>query len=72
MLCLLYILQQKSFNLLYFINKTEHFSFKSGYAVRVVKLMEELAYSGNFGFKQLYTTSKSYITKVLEYKSNLN
>ena len=41
MLYLPFILQKKAFNQLYITNKMEHFSFKSGRAVQVVKLITE-------------------------------
>ena len=53
----------------------EHFSVKSGHAMRVGKLIKEDwpiysgNYSKNFGIKQFYTTFKSFVTKVLEYKT---
>ena len=61
-------------NQLYINNKTERFSFKSGHTVWVVELMKEdwPIVLQNFGLKQLYTTIKSFITKVLEYKYGLN
>ena len=56
------------FNKLNITNKTECFSFKSGHAMRVVKLIKEDWPIVNFGLKQLYT---SFITKVLEYNAGL-
>ena len=53
----------KVFNQLYITNETERFSFKSGHAMWVVKLIKEECYSKNFGLKQLYKV------KVLEYKT---
>ena len=41
MLYLPFITRSKPFNQLYITNKTEHFSFKSGRAVRVAKLIKE-------------------------------
>ena len=40
-LYLLFVSQCKPFNLLYFINKMEHFNFGSGRAVQVMKLIKE-------------------------------
>ena len=36
-----FILQYKPFNQLYITNKTERFSFKSGHAVQVAKLIKQ-------------------------------
>ena len=38
---MLYFPQLKLFNQLYITNKTEHFTFKSGYAVRVTEFIKE-------------------------------
>ena len=59
MLYLPFVTRLKVFNQLYITNKTERFSFKSGRAMRVAKLIFRLK-------------AKSSITKILEYKAVLN
>ena len=59
-------------NALYITNKTEHFSFKSGRALQVAKLIkEDWPIVLQYEFRQLYAQYllKHFITKVLEYKA---
>ena len=64
--CQPFILQEKTFNQLYITNKTERFSFQSGHAMRVMKLIKE---DWPIVLRLLF---KSFITKVLEYKASYN
>ena len=60
--------------MLYIMYKMEHFSHKSGRAMRFVKQVKETGlqcYSKKFGLKQLYTTLKSVITKAQQYEVSL-
>ena len=55
----------------YITNKVEHFSFKSGRPMWIEKLTkEDYSVAVRISTKNLYTTLKSYITKVLTTELN--